>query len=292
MFTPYQRRVVVAERDRAELRRINPALDWEVIPNGVDLEYFWPQPGQREAATLLFTGNFAYEPNEEAARYLARELLPRLREQLPTARLWLVGNAPSAAMRAMAGEQIVVSGRVPDLRPWLARASVFVCPLRLGAGIRNKALEALAAGCPLVATPLSVDGIAAVDGHHALLRERSGLPAAVQTLLGDARCGSVWRVRGDSWWKNVTAGRRWPLATRACMKRSAPGEVAGDLGAARFPATESAAGLGADGRAGGVARRRQCGRGLAPGGPLRAAGLFAADALRGADGAARGNQLA
>ena len=186
MFTPFLRRVVVAERDRAELRSINPALDWEVIPNGVDLEYFRPLSGPREAATLLFTGNFAYEPNEEAALYLARELLPTLRQQIPEARLWLVGDAPSAAMRALAGEHILVSGRVPDLRPWLARATLFVSPLRLGAGIKNKVLEALASGCPLAATPLSVDGIAAISGQHALLAERSELPTALRPLLGDA----------------------------------------------------------------------------------------------------------
>ena len=186
MFTPFQRRIVVAERDRAELRSINPALDWEVIPNGVDLDYFRPQSGPREAATLLFTGNFAYEPNEEAALYLARELLPTLQQQIPEAQLWLVGDAPSAAMRALAGEQILVSGRVPDLRPWLARATLFVSPLRLGAGIRNKVLEALATGCPLAATPLSVDGIAASSGQHALLAERNELPSALRGLLGDA----------------------------------------------------------------------------------------------------------
>ena len=186
MFTPFQRRVVVAERDRAELRSINPALDWEVIPNGVDLEYFRPQSGPREAATLLFTGNFAYEPNEEAALYLARELLPTLQQQIPEAQLWLVGDAPSAAMRALAGEHILVSGRVPDLRPWLARATLFVSPLRLGAGIKNKVLEALASGCPLAATPLSVDGIAAISGQHVLLAERSELPTALRPLLGDA----------------------------------------------------------------------------------------------------------
>ena len=212
MFTPFQRRVVVAERDRAELRSINPTLDWEVIPNGVDLEYFRPQSGPREAATLLFTGNFAYEPNEEAALYLARELLPSLQQQIPEAQLWLVGDAPSAAMRALAGERILVSGRVPDLRPWLARATLFVSPLQLGAGIKNKVLEALASACPLAATPLSVDGIAAISGQHALLAERSELPAVLRTLLGDAalrqRLGRTGRelVEAQYSWQQV-AGR-------------------------------------------------------------------------------------
>lgn len=185
MFTPFQRRVVVAERDRAELLGINPALHWEVIPNGVDLDYFHSQQVPRKPATLLFTGNYDYAPNEEAALFLARELLPTLRQQLPEAQLWLVGNAPSDAMRALAGEHILVSGHVPDLRPWLARASLYISPLRLGSGIKNKVLEALAAGCPLLATPLSVDGIAVAHGQHALLAQRGDMPAAALALLRD-----------------------------------------------------------------------------------------------------------
>ena len=186
MFTPFDRRVVVAERDRSELRSINPALDWEVIPNGVDADRFQPGPEARESATLLFTGNFEYEPNVDAALWLAADLLPGLRQQGLDAQLWLVGHAPPQALRALAGDQILVTGRVPDLRPWLQRATLYVCPLRKGAGIKNKVLEALAAGCPLLATPLSADGIAIEDGRHALLAERDAFPAAVRRLLDDA----------------------------------------------------------------------------------------------------------
>ncbi len=186
MFTPFDRRVVVAERDRTELRGINPALDWEVIPNGVDADWFQPGPEARESATLLFTGNFEYEPNVDAALWLAADLLPGLRQRGLKAQLWLVGHAPPQALRALAGDQILVTGRVPDLRPWLQRATLYVCPLRKGAGIKNKVLEALAAGCPLLATPLSADGIAIEDGRHALLAERDAFPAAVRRLLDDA----------------------------------------------------------------------------------------------------------
>lgn len=186
MFTPFERRVVVAERDRSELRRINPAPAWEVIPNGVDADWFRPGPAARECATLLFTGNFEYEPNVDAALWLAAELLPGLRQQGLEAQLWLVGHAPPRALRALAGDHVQVTGRVPDLRPWLQRATLYVCPLRKGAGIKNKVLEALAAGCPLLATPLSADGIAIEDGRHAVLAERDAFPAALRRLLEDA----------------------------------------------------------------------------------------------------------
>ncbi|MCE2489412.1 MAG: glycosyltransferase [Anaerolineae bacterium] len=186
MYTPFGRRVVVTDQDRAELQAINPALDWDVIPNGVDADHFRPSIDQRDSASLLFTGNFSYEPNAEAALWLARDLFPRLRRERPDLQLWLVGNAPPDALRALADDQVLVTGRVPDLRPWLTRATLYVSPLRMGAGIKNKVLEALASGCPLLTTPLGADGIAIEHSRHAWLAARDDFPAAVRTLLADA----------------------------------------------------------------------------------------------------------
>lgn len=186
MFTPYARVVVVSPPDRAELRAINPALNVEIIPNGVDLYEFRVRPTRREAAALLFLGNYEYAPNVDAALRLAREIFPAVQERVPDARLWLVGNAPPPELTALASESIHVTGRVPDVRPYLARAAVFVSPLRLGAGIKNKILEALALGCPVVATPLSVDGIDVRDGEDALVVGDADMSAAVLRLLDDA----------------------------------------------------------------------------------------------------------
>jgi polysaccharide biosynthesis protein PslH len=185
MFTPYRQVVVVSDKDQQELQAINPALNVTVIPNGIDLDYFQPAAATREPATLLFVGNYEYEPNEDAALWLARTLLPQMQAHIPQARLWLVGNAPTPAMQALASDTVIVTGRVPDVRPYLAQATVFVSPLRLGAGIKNKVLEALALGCPLAATPLSVDGIAVRHEHDALVFPMGELPAAVVRLLRD-----------------------------------------------------------------------------------------------------------
>ena len=182
MFSPYDRTVVVSQRDKDEL---NPALHVEVIPNGVDLDYFQPQATRREPATLLFTGNYEYAPNLDAALRLAREILPQVQAHIPQAKLWLVGNAPPPEILALASEAISVTGRVPDVRPYLAQATAFVSPLRLGAGIKNKVLEALAMGCPLVATPLSVDGIAVTHGQDALVAKDTALVEPVVRLLRD-----------------------------------------------------------------------------------------------------------
>lgn len=187
MFAPYRRVVVVAERDRQMLQKINPALRIDVIPNGIDLDYFSPARAQREPTALIFTGNFEYTPNVDAALRLARDILPRVQAHLPEAQLWLVGNAPSQELQALAGERITVTGHVPDMRFYLARATVFVSPLRLGAGIKNKVLEALAMNLPVVATPLSVDGIRVQDGESALIASSNDeIAGAVVRLLQDA----------------------------------------------------------------------------------------------------------
>lgn len=186
MFAPYQKMVVVSEADRDELLGINPTLPVEVIPNGVDTYEFRPRPTRRVPA-LLFVGNYEYAPNVDAVLRLVHEIFPVVQAQIPEAHLWLVGNAPTPEMVALANDSIRVTGRVPDVRPYLARAAVFVSPLRLGAGIKNKVLEALAMGCPLAATPISIDGIAVRHEHDALVADdnKALIEAAVRLLRDD-----------------------------------------------------------------------------------------------------------
>jgi glycosyltransferase involved in cell wall biosynthesis len=185
MFEPFGRTVVVSGRDRETLLSINPALNVQVIPNGVELARFPLSAAPRQPDTLLFTGNFEYGPNADAARLLAQTVLPAVRERHPAARLWLVGNAPPPEVQALESDHVNVTGRVPDTLPYLQQAAVFVSPLRLGAGIKNKVLEALAAGCPVVGTPLSFDGIAVEDGQSALIAPLDGLAEAVARVLDD-----------------------------------------------------------------------------------------------------------
>jgi glycosyltransferase involved in cell wall biosynthesis len=187
MFTPYRRVVVVSERDQAEVHAINPQLKVEVIPNGIDLAAFSSPnfDAPRQSNTLLFTGNYEYPPNVDAALTLARDILPQVRQKIPDAMLYLVGNAPPPELQALATEHVIVTGRVPSITEYLNTATVYVSPLRFGAGIKNKILEAMACGCPIIATPLSVDGIAVTDGEHALIREWSAMPAAIIDLLNN-----------------------------------------------------------------------------------------------------------
>ncbi len=198
MFAPYQQVVVLSDQDRDALHELNPALKITVIPNGIDLYNFRLPKVRKRAKALLFVGNYDYAPNADAALLLAQEILPQVRQQEPDVKLWLVGNAPTAAMQALASDHIKVTGRVPDVRPYLARASAFVCPLRFGAGIKNKVLEALALSLPVVATPLSVDGIHVQHEESVLIADVDTFAAAVIRLLRDAPLQQMLSAQGRS----------------------------------------------------------------------------------------------
>lgn len=147
-----------ALRALADAQLVSPRID--IVPNGVDLEYFRPQPppapGMR---SVVFSGKMSYAANHDAALYFATRIWPRVRAQCPDATLTLAGSRPHADLLALGARPelgIEITGHVADLRPFLARATVAVCPLRIGVGIQNKALEAMAMARAVVATPLAV----------------------------------------------------------------------------------------------------------------------------------------
>ena len=185
MYRPYDRVVVIAEADQTMLKSLSPQLDIRVIPNGIELERFQLPWAARDPATLLFVGNFAYPPNQDAARILLTKIMPAVWRDMPRAKLQLVGVNPPDWLRATSDPRVQVTGRVPDVQPWLARATVFICPLRIGAGLKNKLLEALAMGIPVVATPLAAAGIAVEDGASALIRQPDEIAEGALQLLAD-----------------------------------------------------------------------------------------------------------
>ena len=152
----------------------------EVVPNGVDTAAvtFAPPSSRHE---LLYVGQYGYRPNEAAAVELVTEVLPLVRAAVPDATVALVGRNPSEAVRALEGGGVGVVGAVDAVLPCLHHARAVVVPLRAGSGTRLKILEAMAAGTPVVSTPLGAAGIDAVDGEHLLLGE-SAADLAAQTV--------------------------------------------------------------------------------------------------------------
>jgi glycosyltransferase involved in cell wall biosynthesis len=158
-----------------------------VIPNGVDLEYFAYRPAPA-AGRIVFTGNMSWPPNEDAAEHFARTILPAIRSRVPDASFWIVGADPSARVRHLSSiAGVHVTGTVADIRPWIWSASVYASPLRFGLGVKNKILEAMACGAPIVATSRSLSGTPLIDGLHAMIADGDAKSIeSVVTLLSDA----------------------------------------------------------------------------------------------------------
>ncbi|MEH3101889.1 TIGR03087 family PEP-CTERM/XrtA system glycosyltransferase [Sphingomonas adhaesiva] len=173
-----------------------------VLENGIDARRFDPAaafvPVVGQGRLIVFTGQMDYRPNVEAVVAFARDILPQVRAVHPDVRFAIVGRAPTAAVRALASEAVLVTGEVPDVRGWLAAAAVAVAPLMLARGVQNKVLEAMAMARPVVASPAAAQGIDHA-GTIGVAEGAAGGAAAVVDLLSDrdgaARLGQAARAR-------------------------------------------------------------------------------------------------
>ncbi len=168
------------------------------ISNGVDAEYFAPEhsfasPFPAGEMPVVFTGAMDYWPNVDAVSWFVAEVMPGLRAQIPTARFYIVGRAPTAAVQALAGDAVVVTGTVADVRPYLRHAAAVVAPLRIARGIQNKVLEAMAMARPVIASSECASAVDAKPGDEFLVardaREFVSLVTAV--VAGPERAASV-----------------------------------------------------------------------------------------------------
>jgi polysaccharide biosynthesis protein PslH len=206
--------VVVSEEDAALLTGGHPSTARILVaPNGVDVERYRPTP-LPATPTILMAGSFVYGPNVDGARWLCDEVLPRLRGEVPDATVTLVGREPLPEVVALAErEGVSLHADVPDMVPFLEAARVAVVPLRIGTGTRLKALEAMAAGRPVVGTTVGLEGLGVVDGVHAAMADDAGaFAAALGRLLRDdahaarlAAAGRALVVERYQW--PVLAGR-------------------------------------------------------------------------------------
>jgi len=183
--------VFVSEAEAALFRRLAPESAAKVthVDNGVDVAYFSPEhvftsPFTGQGPAIVFTGAMDYWANVDAVAWFAREVLPLVRRHLAEARFFIVGARPAAEVRRLARlPGVTVTGRVADVRPYLAAAAVVVAPLRVARGIQNKVLEAMAMARPVVVTPQALDGIDAhADREVRLATDPPGLAAAVVGL--------------------------------------------------------------------------------------------------------------
>ena len=168
--------VAVSEADRKSVLDTQPGLNVDLVPNGVDLDFFVPKKRWRDKEKrILFVSNFKWLQNIEAADLLIREIFPKVKEKIPGAKLWIVGqHAPESILKLSASDVIIDSVEGDDveaIRKAYNSASLFVAPLKGPGGTRLKNLAAMASKLPIVTTAIGASGIGVKDGVHVLIRD-------------------------------------------------------------------------------------------------------------------------
>lgn len=161
-----------------------------VLPNGVDLDYFHPNPEiQRDVETLVFSGKMSYHANVSMVKYLVAEIMPLIWKERPSVRLVIVGKDPPSDIRKFEKNSLItVTGTVPDIRPYLWQATVSVIPLLYGAGIQNKILEAMAVGTPVITSGRSLSALSVEAGKDLLIaNDAAGFAHQILNLLSDIK---------------------------------------------------------------------------------------------------------
>src|SRR5262249_2791244 len=173
--------ILSSARERDKLHARYPAAMIHVVPNGVDVSHYSGiAAGIRDQ--LVFVGSMDYSANIDAALWFAKEVWPAISREHPDLSLVIAGREPPPHIRALAAQsRIVVTGSVPDIRPYYARALAAIVPLRVGSGTRLKILEAMAAGVPVISTNLGAEGLEVEDEANLLL---ASSPAEIAAAVG------------------------------------------------------------------------------------------------------------
>jgi sugar transferase (PEP-CTERM/EpsH1 system associated) len=196
----FDRVLLIAEADIVDYERVLPHAHFAWVPYGVDVDSVPPPVlADRRPGMIVLSGNMFYGPNVQAVEYFCREILPLVRSRVPEATLWIVGARPASAVRRWATDPgIVVTGSVPDVRPYIREAMVCVCPVLLQVGTQTKVLEALASGTPVVTTAAGNNGVGGRSGEHLFVADApTDFAARVAGLL-----------RGERWSQLSENGRR------------------------------------------------------------------------------------
>ncbi len=190
---------------RADMKKY---VGW--FSNGVDTEYFDPSAAQSSAPPVndcVFVGAMDYRANVDGVLYFAKHVWPLVRQQHPQARFAIVGANPARAVKSLEGENgVTVTGRVDDVRPWLAGAKTVIAPLRVARGVQNKVLEAMSMAKPVVASREAMTGIEAPEEAAIAADRPDDMAAAISLLLKD---GGRRRAMGAAARSYVLETHQW-----------------------------------------------------------------------------------
>jgi polysaccharide biosynthesis protein PslH len=217
---------VHTEIERQDFERLVPGVPVAIVGNGVDLDYFRSTGRPKRPASMVFTGVMDYRPNIDAVVWFCRETLPIVRSEFPQANITICGSRPAPAVRQLAKMPgVTVTGRVPDMRPYLDAAEVFVAPLRMARGVQNKLLEALAMGLPSVASSAAWRGTVIPNGEGILVADQPReIAGHVIRLLRDAdwrtdmACRARAAAEANYLWEAQLARLDQVIAKRSCSR--------------------------------------------------------------------------
>ncbi len=162
----------ISEEDRKKFGACHPKAPLDVVEPGIDLEYYKPSTRPPQPHRVVFTGAMNYFPNVDAVHFFCESIWPLVRQTIPEAEFFIVGQRPEDSVQALHGKNgVTVTGRVEDIRESVHKGAVYVSPLRVGGGIKLKMLEALALGKAVVTTPIGIEGLKVNPGKHLLSRE-------------------------------------------------------------------------------------------------------------------------
>ncbi len=178
---------VVTHQEAELFRKYIPGIRVHVLENGVDVEYFGSVARAPSEVTLVFVGVMDYPPNVEAVIHFAENVWPAILRAHPSARFVIVGSRPCREVRRLARKPgVQVTGHVPDIRPYLSSATLMVAPIGVARGVQNKILEAMAAGLPVLTTPVVAKGLPE-DAQQLVFVSSQMADAALELLAEDSR---------------------------------------------------------------------------------------------------------
>lgn len=215
----FERVICTSPADRAGLLALageaHAPQDIQVIPNGVDLDYFRPDPDvQRDPATLVISGKMSYHANVAMVLHFTQNVLPRVWASRPDVRLLVVGQDPPQEIRRLADSpRVQITGTVEDIRPYLNRATLAIAPILYGVGIQNKVLEAMACATPTICSPQAVSAIGAEQGKEIFVaKDPEEMARMILDLLDDPVRLQQAGLAGRHY---VEAHHRWGEMTNA-----------------------------------------------------------------------------
>lgn len=167
-----KRVVAMSDSDRVEMKKLVPDLKIDIVPNGIDMDFFASKARQEsKIPKVLYVGNFKWLQNVEAVKILVKEVWPKIKREVSNAKLWIVGMNITEGVRSFASEDIEITEAIPDIRDAYSKASVLVAPIKGPGGTRLKILEAMASGLPIVTTTVGAEGLGVENGREAMITD-------------------------------------------------------------------------------------------------------------------------